>query len=202
MPPQQNNQYDFIMNKQQPAKGFNFGGSTKVRIAIAGAGFVILAMIALTITSFFNQAGRAQIDRLTEVAQAQTEIIRISAIGQDKAKSADTATLALNTKLSTQSAQNQVKTALNKRGIGNKNLDKTLGLGKNNRTDQTLDEAEKNNRFDETFLAILNQQLSDYQKLLKNAHSEASATEKKILSASFESAANLAAPSAQAEARD
>lgn len=193
MPPNQQNQYDFILsNNSKPKRRLNFGNSTGSRIAIM-VGAIILLVIAVTaINSFLGKDARAHTDRLTEVAKAQNEIIRISSLAAKDGKDPKTRNYAFNTKLSVQSSQGEVKNLLTRRGVKAKGLNKKLAAGKNTKNDETLKEGGLNNRYDETFIALTNKQLSDYQKLLKAAYSSASPNEKKTLTASFENAGRLA----------
>lgn len=193
MPPGQQNQYDFIMDNNPNKRGPAFGNSMKARVALVAGGAVLLIILALVVMSFFSQGDKGQTQRLLEVAQAQNEIIRVSSLGKEKAKDITTRTYAANTRLSVSSAQNEVKASLNKRGMKDKAINKQLAASKNSKTDTALDEASQNNRFDETFTAILQKQMTDYQKLLQSAYDGGTATEKKSLKTSFDSAAKLAA---------
>ena len=101
--------------------------------------------------------------------------------------------------MSAQSSQQQIKKSLAARGVKEKSLNKQLAAGKNSKTDAALEEAEKNNRFDETFKAIMNQQLKDYQKLLNGAYASGSVSEKKVLTAAFENATLLLGKPAESQ---
>lgn len=132
-----------------------------------------------------------QADRLTEIAQAQSEIIRVSSIAKDKGRSDQTRNFAVNTSFSVTSSQRDIKKALVGRGVGEKSINKRLTASKNPKTDALLNEATKNNRFDETFETIMTKQLSDYQILLQAAYQSSDATEKKTLEKAFQNAALL-----------
>ena len=92
----------------------------------------------------------------------------------------------------------ETKKLLAKRGVKEKGLNKILGNKKNDKTDAALKEAAQNNRYDETFNALMQKQLSDYQKLVKVAHDNGTANEKKTLNESLESNAKLITPVAAA----
>ena len=191
MSPSQN-QYDFIMNPSHPPKRrFDFHNNLKARIAVVAVLLILGVIVATVVSSFLNKDAQAQAQRLTEVAQAQSEIIRVSALPKDKAKKEDTRNFALNAKLSVESSQQEIRKVLAKRGVNEKTLNKQLSASKNAKTDAALDEATKNNRFDETFMAIMNQQLKDYQKLLNGAFASGNSSEKKVIAASYESAGRL-----------
>ena len=193
MPPDQQNQYDFILsNNSKPRRSLNFGKSPAARIAIVVAAIILLIIAITVINSFLNKDTKAHTERLTEVAQSQSEIIRVSALAAKDGKSPGTRNYALNTKLSVESSQQEVKKLLAKRGLSDKGLNKKLAASKNTKNDETLKEGGLNNRYDETFTALVNKQLADYQKLIQTAFQSGSANEKKSLSAAFENAGRLA----------
>lgn len=187
--------YAFIMNNEPPKRnGFNFNNnSMAVRIAVVVIGLMLLIIAFTTINSFISRSANAQTDRLIEVAQAQTEIMRVSRVAEDDATDLKTRTYAYNVSLSTDSSLRQVKSLLQKRGKSEKSLAKTLAAGKNTKTDAALEEARKNNRFDDTFLTLMNNEIVDYQKLIQAAYENGNNTEKKTLTASFESTKYLVA---------
>jgi hypothetical protein len=191
MPPNTNkpqNDYDFILRDVPiPKNKVSLGGSMILRIAVIVVGVIILIIMALVISSFLNKASNAQKERLLETAQAQTEMIRITKIGETKAGELGVRSLATTTQLALISQQQDTKAALIKRGAKAKGIEKTFGAKKNVKTDAALNDAGSNNRFDDTFLEILNTQLNDYKKLLQNADGGANPTEKKALSAAFAS---------------
>lgn len=193
MPPNQQNQYDFILNdNQKPKRGLKFGNSTGSRIAIIIIGIILIIIAVSVINSFLGKESKAHTQQLTEVAKAQSEIIRVSTLAAKDAKDPKTRNYALNTKLSVQSSQIEVKKLLNARGVKDKGLNKKLGASKNTKNDDTLKEGSLNNRYDETFVAIINQQLADYQKLTQAAFESGNSKEKKALTAAFENAGRLA----------
>lgn len=193
MPPQQQNQYDFITNSpKQPRRQINFGKSPRQRIVIVAVGVVFLIIAATMLNSFLNRGSKAHAERLTEVVQAQNEIIRVSALAVKDAKSDKTKNYALNTKVSVQSSQNDVKALLAKRGIKAKGLTKKLAASKNTKNDQTLKDGGLNNRYDETYTALTNKQLADYQKLVTAAYASSNPAEKTALTISFQNAGKLA----------
>ncbi len=194
MPPNQQNPYDFILNNNQPSRSPLGGNSMAVRIAVVVGGLVLLIIIAVVISSFLGGSDKAQNQRLLEITQSQGEIIRVSALATDqKTKSTEARVLAANTRIATTSSQQKTKQLLAKRGIGDKAVTKQLGAGKNPKNDAALDEATKNNRFDETLTALLNTQLTSYQKLVQAAYENGTPSEQKILKSEFENAKLLTA---------
>lgn len=191
MPPynQQSNPYEFITNPQKPPRRkFNIGGSMGGRIAIAVSILVLIIISYVLLSSFLGRENKAQVDRLVEVGEVQSELVRISALAEKEAKGTKAQNLAANTSLSLQSSQQDIKKLLNGRGVGSKGLDKRFAAGKNAKTDTTLTEASQNNRFDETYTTVVNKELADYQKLLNAAFESGTANEKKSLQTLFQNA--------------
>lgn len=145
----------------------------------------------MVIASLLGNAGKAQQQRLLEATQAQTEIIRITELGEDKASDLSVRSLAIITRLSLATQQQDTKNALMKRGLKEKTITRSLGLSKNEKTDATLEEAAANNRFDDTFLKILNKQLADYKRLLQNAGGGANQNELQSLKTAIISIENI-----------
>lgn len=191
MPPynQQSNPYEFITNPQKPPRRkFNIGGSMGGRIAIAVSILVLIIISYVLLSSFLGRENKAQVDRLVEVGEVQSELVRISALAEKEAKGTKAQNLAANTSLSLQSSQQDIKKLLNGRGVGSKGLDKRFAAGKNAKTDTTLTEASQNNRFDETYTTVVSKELTDYQKLLNAAFESGTANEKKSLQTLFQNA--------------
>ena len=192
MPPNQQNQYDFIMNSnQKPKRGFNFGNTKTARIAVIAGGIILLIIVAVIVNTILSGGSKAQTQRLTEIAQSQSEIIRVSALADKQAKDIATRNFAVNTKLSIQSSQQDTKKLLANRGVKDKGLNKVLGASKNSKTDAALAEATKNNRFDETYNVLMTKQLSNYQQLLKSTFAASTPNEKKVLTAAFDNVTRL-----------
>lgn len=194
MPPQQQNQYDFILNGSPKApRRPLFGNSLGARIAVIAVLVILVIIAGAVINSFLGKDKAAQTQRLVEISQAQTEIVRVSALANEKAKDGNTRNYALTTQLSVQSSQQQIMKTLAARGVSEKSVSKKLAASKNPKTDAALDEAVKNSRFDETFTTILDKQIADYQLLLQTAYEGSSVSERTALTACFENAKRLAA---------
>lgn len=186
MQPNQQNPYDFILSgNQKPPRNPLFDLSKPIKIALV-AGIIILMIIIWTVlSSFMNSESNAQKDRLLEITKKQGEIIRISTLGEKDTKGIEAKELAANSKISTQSSQLEVKQLLSSRGVGEKGVNKQLSAGKNPKNDETLQDGKDNNRYDETFMALMNQHLSDYQKLVQSAYENGSIKEKTALQTAF-----------------
>lgn len=187
MPPEQNqnqpNPYDFITSPVQAPTG-GFGSfNKKQRILLVVIASVVIIIIFVVVSSFLGKAGQAQNQKLAELAQTQTEIVRIASIGFSKSKNLETKSLAINTQLSVESSKQDTRNALKKRGV--KIKDKTLAAGKNTKTDALLQEATINNRFDQTFTEIIQTMLASYQRQAKSVYESSNPGEQKIFKPSI-----------------
>mgnify|MGYP006180133515 CR=1 FL=1 len=191
--PQQQDPYNFIMQSPQKSGPSFTPSSMKARIIIVAAGAVLLITLFVIAASILGSAGKTQQQRYLEIAQKQTEIVRVSALADKKAKSLSARSFAVTTQLAITSDQKKMSDILAKRGLDPKAQAKVLGLGQNSKTDAALDEAEKNNRYDETLRQILETELSNYQKLVSASAGGATAAEKQALETAFNNATLLVA---------
>ncbi len=185
-------QYDFIMNPNQPgAKRPLIGGHNKHRLLMFSIiGGVLLIIILIASSVFF---GGNKTTGLLEIAQTQQELIRVSDLGTQKAASSSARALAYTTKESMASSQNEMLGQLAKQGQKKINP-KTLAVKKNKHTDEVLAQAALDNRYDETFEKTLQQQLVEYQKLLKATYDKTGDQKlQRILNSDFDSAGLLIA---------
>lgn len=184
----QNDPYGFIMNPEKSAKKapINIGGdnSKMTRIIVVVVGFVLLIVLIVIGFSFLNSAGKAQNQKMLEVTQTQTEILRVADATNEKVSGVSLLNVISNTKLSVQSSLNETIAALNKRGI--KPKEKELAMGQNANNDKLLTSAEQNSKFDETYKAILKQQLENYKVQLQGAAGGANPDERAILASAYE----------------
>ncbi len=187
MPPQtpaQSDPYGFILAPDQPKKPrFSFGGSLKRRIIVIVGIFVILIALTMVASSLLGRSGEAQSQKLSELAAAQTELVRLSTIGVDKATATETKSLAVNVQLSVESSRQATIGVLSKRGV--KVQGKDLAAAKNLKSDTLLSQAARNNRFDQAFEELMHTTLANYQTLLRSAHDSGSANEKKVFASTY-----------------
>lgn len=193
------NQYDFIFNPKQSGKKPALFGNTskKGRMIVVGVGALVLIMLALLITGLISNAGKADTEALVAAAKQQQELIRVSKIGVDKARTQAAKNIAVTTLLALQSEQDEMQEAIKTAGLNPK---KVLTGSANTKTDQALNAAEQNNRFDEEFLSVMTTSLTNYQKSVKAAYD--GATSKKLKSAltlQFNSANALAGVASKIE---
>lgn len=185
--------YHFIHNTAQtPKKSLLTGSSKKGRIIIVAIAVIVLITIVLVISTLLSASKNASKADLIKAAQSQTEIIRVSKLGVDRARSTSAKNLATTTYLSLQSDQSKLITALGKQGV--KLNAKDLALGKNTKTDTLLTNAEQSNKFDDVFTQTIQKELRQYQNTMKVAYDKVSSkTLKQTLKDQYANASLLAA---------
>lgn len=165
--------------------------TTKGRVILIGSLMGVLLLVFVIVMSFLNNASQEKAKQYLELGQKQTEIIRLSAIGEQKAKSLETRSYATTVKLSMTTSQANVNKVITANGVNAKQLSKELTKSKNPKSDTILDEAEKNNRFDETFKELLSSEITKYQQQINTVAGDISEAEREILQEAFNQASIL-----------
>ncbi len=182
-PPAGHNPYEFITNPAKPAKRSLLpAGGKKQRLIIVAVAAVIFITIILVFVSLLSSSGSIKPD-YQSLVQQQTELIRISEIGRTKAAGADARNLAVNTSYTISTQQNNLEPIAKKAGA--KTDKKTLGLGKNPKTDSALDDAAQANNFDSVFITTMQDSLKKYQQTLKKIydHTNSKSSKEKLSNA-------------------
>ena len=168
--------------------------TTRGTIILVGSLLGVLLLLFVVVMSFLNNASQEKAKKYLELGQKQTEIIRLSAIGEQKAKSLETRSYAASVKLSMTTSQSNVNKIITANGVSSKQLSKELTKSKNPQSDTILDEAEKNSRFDETFKELLVSEITKYQQQINTVAGGSSGTERTILQDAFNQASTLQGP--------
>lgn len=182
-----NSDYDFILNPEKPKKQpVDLMKNPKMLFAFLGFTVLIVIILAIVLNMLLSGSSNSQKENLTEIAKTQTEIIRVAELVEKNDSATEpTKYRALNAKLTTISAEKSVESMLQQRGAKKINT-KILASGKDPSTDEELDKATKNNKFNETYNKVLDQQLetlsSQVQKAYDNANKSEKITLKKIYS--------------------
>lgn len=186
-PPDPNDPYAFIMNHgaQQPQKrmGLPRGNSTLQRVLIIAGGFLAILVVGLFAMSLFRGSGNRNAE-LLNLAQEQTEIIRIANLASSERAVRSTATqnLAANTSITVSTSKAQTLALIS----GNKPGEKTLALKKSTKTDTLLSEAAANNQYDSVFTETMTAKLKTYQADIKKLYTgNKSKKEKAVLESAY-----------------
>lgn len=158
----------------------------------AGVVFLILCVLALitliTVPIIASQrANQAQINKLNGLAQTQTEIIRVTVIAESQAKGSSAKNRAEEIGVSVDTTLNEVKSSLQSRKSG----EVDFNAKKNSQTDSELISAIQQDKFDETFNQIIDEQLLNYQSELLDALQKANKKEKEFLQSAYDKTNDL-----------
>lgn len=167
------------------------GNSKTTRIIIFVAGLAVLVIAALIFVSVLSSKSQQPVEEMISVVQKQSELINLADTGTKKARTTEALNLAYTTKLSLETDQRTLGSyiATQKRGFS---ASKYTSL-KNAQIQAALVKAEQSNSFDETFLKLLNQELTSYKASIKRAYDNATSTKAKtVLSDTYNHATALA----------
>lgn len=184
-PSNPDSQYDFIFNPEQPSRVslLTLPGNKFQKGLIIGGGIIVLIMLFAVASSFLSSSANAHTDKLVTLAKTQNEIIRIIDEADERVTDQNLRNLSLNTRLSVVSTNNQTISSLTARG--KKLKDKELKVADPD-NDKVLSEGEQNSRFDETYRALLEQELSEYRQQLAAVYESGNASEKEFTSSANE----------------
>lgn len=189
-PPPAPNPYDFITNPAPDPKTPKLGNSFKSRLLIVAGAGVLLIMIASILGAVLSRSGKGDISGLKDIAAHQTELIRVAELGADKAQSTPIRSLAYTTKLSVTTQHQKLVAYLGTRGVELTEVE--LAAHHDDSVDEELETAAGNNRFDEAFNEVLNQELTDYNNSMKTAYQSATSEKSKaLLAESYASSGTL-----------
>lgn len=184
-PPQNENNYDFIMN---PANGsakptLLAPQSAKARIAIFAGGIILLIILVSVFFSFLNASGNKQKDNLIGTAKTQQEIIRVIDLSQEfiSDRNLDYKVKTLRAVIMT--SQQEVTAASAARGseINPKDLEKS----QNPQNDTDLESARAQAKGDEVLNNILLGLLGQYSDQLQAVYDAGNESEKSLSTDAF-----------------
>ena len=175
------NPYDFILQgPQKPKKTLiPTGGSQKQRILLAITGLIIFILLAVAIFGVLSSLGGDETQAILGIAQTQTELVRISTAGGNKARDLTTLGFAESVQLTLTTNQQQTTRYLTSQNV--KINPKVLVLGQKTQTDASLKSAEQAGRYDEELLTVLQNSLSAYKTQLNSAYQNATSVKQKNL---------------------
>jgi hypothetical protein len=185
--------YAFMNNGSSPRRSPSFINpqTTKGRVILFGSLAVVLVIVFVVVMSILGSADRAKSQQYIELGQRQAEIIRLTALGETKARSLETRSYALTVRFTMLHSQSSVNKVIDGRGISSKQLSKELTKSKNTASDQLLTEAERNNRFDETFKELIDSEIAKFQQQINAVAEGSTKAEKRILEETFKDASLL-----------
>lgn len=174
------NQYDFINNPTKPVKKslFSFGGGkTKILVIV----LLVLGLLAVLIIvgNLLIGGGGSDRESILTVVKKQNELILFTKEGADNAGGNEALSLAYSTRLAIITQQNSTLRLLQKNGKAVKPKEYAAGIS--SKATAELATAERNGRFDEVFINLLKEQLTEYQRDLKSANNVLTSQSAKLL---------------------
>ncbi|HEX8763272.1 MAG TPA: hypothetical protein VF733_05985 [Candidatus Saccharimonadales bacterium] len=165
--PNQGNPYDFILNpEQQKPKKFSVGGKDNFIfkiVMIIGGTIIFFIVTALIISALAPK--KIDNQEFIGLAQSQQELIRISNQASAQAKQQTTKNLATTIQYTMITQQKLLVTMLGERGV--KVSGKQLTLKQNATTDQKFTSAKSTSTYDQTFIQVVQEELTAYASELK-----------------------------------
>ena len=173
-PPPSQNPYDFIINPVTPPQKPRIplpiqpGGSKKTQFLLYGViGVIVIMLLVIGFSIVGGSPDNPQ--QLLRIAQEQQEIIRVSNLATNQARTQQAINLSATASVTIASSQNDIVTIIGKKAKVNT---KTLSLKKDVKTDQQLSSAAQNNQFDNAFIQQMQSHLTTYQNDVKNAYND------------------------------
>jgi len=188
----QSNPYDFILNGPPKKKRTIVpkGNSKKQRLIIMIGGGLALLTLLIIIFSLIFGGGGGGLANLEKTVKEQQEIMRVAQLGEKGARSTETQTFAISTKLTVSSSQSNILAYLADKGSEVKGKDLSENL--DSKTDTKLKTATDNGEFDTVFTALLTAQLEAYkQNLAEYYDATSSKNQRQLLQEAYNQADGL-----------
>lgn len=177
-------QFDFIMDPGGSQKRSLIPGGPKARMIVIGGLIALVLILFLVIIVAIMNSGSSSTGNLVTVARKQNEVVRVADLGVDDAGNEEAKKLATMTKLVVASDQKKMIDYL---ATQNKKVsNKDLAVGANQKTDQELEAAQSNGRFDEVFTQIMLKLLKEYQQSLRTGYEGLGVNGKQLIDANYE----------------
>jgi hypothetical protein len=178
-------EYDFIINTdaaQEPETASRFSKKRLlIVLAVISLGLIV-AMLLLFDTR--TRANLAQKDRLIEIAQMQTEIKRIAAIGAEKSDTERTKSRAQAIESRMEESIKTTESLMNAREVS---YDEELLKAKEDSTiNEDLDKTAEFSTFNRAYTKVMDTKLLEYQRLLLAAKDKGNGEESQAFQAAYD----------------
>lgn len=168
MPPNQQNQYDFITSpSQNMSTGPAFLQNPKQRNIVVVVFVLVVITLVIVGFSIITSIGKGGNDSIIDTAAYQTELLRISSLGYEGATdpSVKTQLSTLQAFIGSDLANTTSYLATNGAKLSEKQSLKYYDLT----VEQALEEATISNKFDEEIITIINQLSDSYKESLQKS---------------------------------
>lgn len=188
----ENNPYDFILNPEKPKKTpVDLKANPKMMVMFIVFSLLVIIIAFAALSALIGSGSNTQKQNLVDMRLQQTEIIRVSEMANDKESASDfTKNLALNIKLTILSHEQDTMSLLGKRGQDKVDA-KILASSSNPKTDTLLNDAARQNKFNETYRNTLKSLLEQYQKNLQKSYDSGNKNEQAQLKEMYDETKNL-----------
>jgi hypothetical protein len=156
--------FDFIMNPGKQRNPRAIMNSKKQRIIVVGVGIALLLVITIIVSGILSSAANKSSNQVLDLIAYQSELKRVIALGNEKARSTSTKNKSLTASYTLETHYQQTSGMIAARGI--KPPKDLLGRYVGSQTDVALDAASKANNFDEKYEAIYAEKLTKYRAKL------------------------------------
>ncbi|MBC7546878.1 hypothetical protein H7171_04000 [Candidatus Saccharibacteria bacterium] len=175
MQPQNPNQFDFIINPQQPQRRSvkGFGGGMVKRIVVVGGGLVLLLIIFVVVKGLLTPT--TNLPSIANLVARQQELIFItSQQNNTRDLSIETQSAVITTNLALQSEQKALLSYLSSQGF--KVGPKDIGAYSTVSTTAKLKQAKEVSTYEPTLKEILQSRLDAYQTALAQTYDKTTGT--------------------------
>ena len=175
MEPNQPNPYNFILDDKPKKHGLpliKFGGSKKQRLLQIVIGGILLIILLVIVFSLIFSGGSNDTKQLYQIAASQKDIIDLTNLGSTKAANQQLINQSATINLVVTTQSNDTLSYLAKKG--HKKPTKQIAQYRDSTYKKALDDALKNGKYDDSYQALLNDQLSVYRSKLQTIYNSTS----------------------------
>lgn len=173
------NPYDFLNAPSGPKRTLFGTGGPKNKVLISVVFVLVVLLLVVVGFSFITSLGKKDYSAYNTLLKTQYELVRITELGTNKARTAEVRQFAATVQYATITEREAVVTLLTK--AEQEVLVKQLAQAKDAANDKALATAEQANRYDEEVLKIMNSLLTSYYKQIKEIAPSASTKSEKAL---------------------
>ena len=189
------NPYDFLNAPTGPKRTLFGSGGPKNKVLVSVVFVLVVLLLVVVGFSFITSLGKKDYSAYNTLLKTQYELVRITELGTNKARTAEVRQFAATVQYATITERDAVVTLLT--NAEQEVLVKQLAQNKDAANDKALAAAEQANRYDEEVLKIMNTLLSGYYKQIKDIAPSASTKSEKALVTQLQTNAKVVSDSRQ-----
>lgn len=167
MPPQQQNQYDFIMDNPKKSGGPSFLRNSKSKIIVSVLFVSVVLIVVIVGFNIISSLGKTNNDDLVDLMARQLEISRISEIGISGSDSQTIKTKIATLNSIMKSDYREIRSYLTQIGYEIEPL--KVRAHRDGSVDKALEESKVADQYDTTLLKYIEQETTAYKSALNSA---------------------------------